>query len=324
MYKKVLKNNCPWSDAMAFKKYLKIPYYEKVKMKDIEKIEEYLKVSINVSGDHLYCSKLKSNKDINLKLINEHYTLNIKPMKEVLNNNRKVSFYDKKPIIYDTVSFNCFDGKNEHILNKEERNKIYNWETPYIIINKSKDKTLTLNDEYNKFLYDADILLKATDNIINLYKTGNNKATALNLFYSMNKHINADDIEQIEAEYINNSSFGALVYANKGIYNNVYKYDVVSMYPSIMKSIQLFPIKQGEFIQLNDNDFYNVPFLKYGVYRCIIKGNTNLFKFDNLNYYTHIDISTAKELKLNIELIHDDQPNFLYIQLRVLNYSGNM
>ena len=36
MYKTGTKNNCPWSDAISFKKWLKIPYYEKVKMNDIE------------------------------------------------------------------------------------------------------------------------------------------------------------------------------------------------------------------------------------------------------------------------------------------------
>ena len=61
-------------------------------------------MSINITGDYIYLSNVKSNKIINLKLINEHYTLDIKPQKEELNNNNKVSFYNKKPIIYDTIN----------------------------------------------------------------------------------------------------------------------------------------------------------------------------------------------------------------------------
>ena len=78
------------------------------------------------------------NKIINLKLINEHFTLDIKPQIEEMNNNRKISFYNKKPIIYDTVNFNAYDGEQEFKLMKEYRNKIYSWSTPYILINKSK------------------------------------------------------------------------------------------------------------------------------------------------------------------------------------------
>ena len=69
-----------------------------MKLEEIEKIEKYLKLSINITGDYIYLSNVKSNKIINLKLINEHYTLDIKPQKEELNNNKKVSFYNKNQL----------------------------------------------------------------------------------------------------------------------------------------------------------------------------------------------------------------------------------
>ena len=312
--KQVLKNNCPWTDAISFKKWLKIPYYEKVKMNDIEKIETFLKISINILGDYIYFTKLKNNnKVINLKLINEHYTLDNKPLKEIINVNNKISFYDKQPLIYNTTTFKAYDGKKEIFITKEERNNIYSWKTQYILINKSDNKNLTLQDEYNKFIEDANILKNETNNEINLYKTGNNKITALNLFYNYNTHIITDNIKQLEAEYINCASFGALMYAEKGEFNtNVYKYDVCSMYPSIMNSGQLFPIKEGEFKFLSNDEFTKMEYPLYGLYRCKIDGYNKLFKHNYNNYYTHIDIKLAKELKLNIELIHDAQPNFLY------------
>jgi len=37
-----------------------------------------------------------------------------------------------------------------------------------------------------------------------------------------------------------------------------------------------------------------------------------LFRFNKLNYYTHFDLTRAKELGLEIKLIIDEQPNFLY------------
>ena len=310
--KEILKDNLKFIDGFEFKKYFNISYGDKVKISDISKIEQYLKISINVTGEYIYCSKIISNKVINLKLINEHYTLDNKVAKEELNNNRKISYYNKQRILYNTVNFMCFDGEQEYLLSKEQRNKIYSWETKYILINKSDNKNKTLQDEYNEFLSDANILLKETNETINLYKTGNNKVTALNLFYNMNKHIKPNNILQLEAQFINNASCGALMYAQKGIFNNVYKYDVVSMYPSIMASVQLFPINEGEFIQLSDDEFRSMEFIKYGIYRCVITGNNNLFKFNNLNYYSHIDIKQAQELNLNIKLVCDELPNFLY------------
>jgi len=304
--------NLPWNNACEFKKWLKIGVNEKVDIDDIPKIEKYLKVSINVTGDYIYQTKVNNNKVINLKLINEHYTLDIKKPKEQQNNDKKISFYEKKPIIYDTSNFLAFDGTNEFLLSKEHRNDIYNWKTENILINKSKDKKLTLKDEYENFIKNADELKRETNNKINLYKTGNFKVTSLNLFYSLTKYIQPDDIKQLESEWLNNCSLGALMYAEKGEFLNVHKYDVVSMYPSIMSSIQLFPIKEGQFMHLTEDEFNNMEFLKYGIYKCKIEGKHKLFRNNNNYLYTHIDIKIAKELNLKVNLIEDDGPNFLH------------
>ena len=308
----ILKNNCPWSDGVKFKRWLNISVGDKVKISHIQQIEEYIKVSINIKGDYFYFTTLKNcNKIINLKLIDEHYILDITNTPEHNNNNRKISFSDKQPIIYDATSFMCYDGKKEFFLTKEQRNNIYSWKTSNILINKSSDK-LTLQDEYLKFIQDANILKNETKGNINLFRTGGNKTTALNLFYNFNKHIKVDNIKQVEAEFINKSSHGALMYSEKGIFDNIYKYDVVSMYPSIMASGQMFPIREGELKNINKYEFNKNNFVPFGIYRCIIKGTNKLFKFNKHNFYTHIDIKQARELNLYIELVEDKEPNFLY------------
>jgi hypothetical protein len=71
----------------------------------------------------------------------------------------------------------------------------------------------------------------------------------------------------------------------------------------------IFPVAEGELIYLNE---LPTDYFKYGVYRCIINGTTRLFRFNHDNYYTHFDLNLAKDLNLHIELIIDDQPNFLY------------
>jgi hypothetical protein len=74
-----------------------------------------------------------------------------------------------------------------------------------------------------------------------------------------------------------------------------------------------FPVKRGEFKLIENFS----EFVEFGIYRCIIHksedNNLNkLFRFNSDNYYSSIDITNAKELNLQIELIQDDKPNCLY------------
>jgi hypothetical protein len=103
------------------------------------------------------------------------------------------------------------------------------------------------------------------------------------------------------------------VYEGPGFY-----YDVKSMYPSIMKSTQVFPIKAGEFKTITEAElFTNVNFFTYGIYKCNIlqskDDNINkLFRFNKKRFYTHIDLTNALSLGLTIKLIEDGTANFLY------------
>lgn len=55
-----------------------------------------------------------------------------------------------------------------------------------------------------------------------------------------------------------------------------------------------------------------MEFYKFGIYRCKIIGECKYFVFNKNNYYTHVDLEVAKTCGLNVELVIDDQPNFLY------------
>ena len=343
--KTILGDGLPWESPTAFKKFLKVPRCAKIGIDRIEEIENKLNnISINITGDFIYTSKLNATKIINLKLCNMHYTNDYnKENKKVKN----ISYRNRNPVIYDNRTLMCYDGKTEFKLTPERRTQIYQWETDYILINKKKttmtieqyeryrfnrngdlkqeykkfvetkkiDKSLTLTEQYDLFIHDADILLKETEGLINLYKTGDELNTALNLFDRYTKHIaNPPKINQIEATFISKCK-GAIIFGQtyKG---PLYKYDVKSMYPSIQNSKQLFPIKEGELLYLTNNEFINSTFYKYGIYRAKVSKsdiNTNkLFRYNDDNYYTHIDLTRAKELGLKIDLIVDNQVNFIY------------
>jgi len=303
-----------WKTANDMRKFLNIDLTCKINIKYIEQIEKKINTPINVCGNYTYTSKICSNKKvINLILINEHYSVNIYKVKNI-NIDHKVSNIERKPLIYNSKTYEAYDGKKIIKLNKQMINDIYHWRTEYILINATQfplgdDTSLSLQRNYDNFVLRADTLKLFSNGEINLYKTGSNNITALNLFNTYTKHIKQPpQIDQVESEFINKASQGALIFNTKGYNGQAYKADVKSMYPSIMKSKITFPIAEGELKYITEFDKY----FHYGIYRCVITGNTKLFRFNYDNYYTHFDLNIAKDLNLNIKLIIDDQPNFLY------------
>ena len=146
-------------------------------------------------------------------------------------------------------------------------------------------------------------------------KTGNINNTCLELFDRMTRFlIEPENILQDEAIWINKSSTASLIWAHK-YEGNVYKYDVKSEYPSLMISKNKFPIKRGEFMKLTTID--NIEYFQFGIYRIEIEPTEDedinkLFRFTTDNYYTHISLEHARKLNLKMNLIIDDEPNFLY------------
>lgn len=337
----------PWDSPIAFKKFLKLPRDAKVGVDKLPLIASKLyNTGFSITGDLIYTCNLEATKIIHLKLCNEHYTNDVQKENKKVKN---ISYKKRKPIIYDTKTYMCYDGKTEYKLSLEDKKKIYQWETDNILINrdtnkmskesykmfrfkgnnldddyeafietKDIDKRLTLQEEYTLFIHDADILIRATDGIINLYKSGNNKETALDLFDRYTKTIaNPPKINQIEASFISNCR-GAIIfghqYEGKG-----YKYDVKSMYPSVQNSTQNYPIGAGELKVLTTEEFNKMTtYYEYGIYRAKVsksdKDTNKLFRFNDENYYTHIDLDVARHLKLKIELIVDGQINFIHYE----------
>jgi hypothetical protein len=109
---------------------------------------------------------------------------------------------------------------------------------------------------------------------------------------------------------------GAIITAEK-YKGQAYKYDIKSMYPSMLRNPLKFPIKRGEFKILSTEEFNKMQYFQFGIYRVIIEPsedtNTNkLFRFHKHHYYTHTTLEHAKLLKLKMNIIQDDKANFLY------------
>jgi hypothetical protein len=191
----------------------------------------------------------------------------------------------------------------------------------YIIVPSNSKFKGSMQDECIEFIKDAELLKTESQGLINLYKTGQDVKTALNLFNHYNKSIKPEPMKQVESEWIHKASFAALIYAEK-YQGEAHSYDVISHYPALMgHKLMFFPIKEGAFKMISQEEFNKLERLQYGIYRCKVEYNPSVlkqFRYNKLHYYSHIDLTVAKELKLAITMIEDQQPNQLMYDRKCL------
>ena len=258
-----------------------------------------------------------------------------------MNKQKGIAYHEKKLIFLNPNKTNdkkyyCYDGDYKYI-SEDEYKVIRTLRTEYMpifrdkhdmMINNNYDKNdnrstkwikKELEQIYEEFIKDADILKKETGGLINMYKSGRNVKTAVELaFYYLNKkEIYADEITLKESEWIENASLGPMIFADK-YEGEAWKYDLNSAYPSIYSNNNfLIPVKQGTFKKITSDEFLKKGFVSYGIYRCMIEYNNNnihnskIFKLNSTNFYTSIEINYAVKLGFKITLIEDDKDNFL-------------
>lgn len=340
-----------------FKTFMGVGRNDKVPIDKFHLIEEHVKeIALYVYGDAKYISKKTSGMPIRLEAYEDHIELqNIDEGEKVYG----VSNHERFPLIYErcTGYYNIYNAETDtHTTMKHEEFKriknnphIYNGKPQkYILVehgreltdsldedgNVKKDeygcdvkRSLTMEEQYKFFCESANQMKKATDGLINLYKTGSYNTTIQKLMIDLgiNKII-PDDIDQHEANFLQKASRGAYTYAEK--YEGIgYDYDFVSCFPSIMASHLFYiPIRKPSFEHLTE-----LPtVLKVGIYRCIIAEGIPSFTYNYTNHYTHIDINYARKAikteKLDIpmpQIIIDGEENaMIYEGKRIQNEDG--
>jgi len=239
-----------------------------------------------------------------------------------------IAYDEKIPLIFDRKTssndlIDCYNGTEYCQIDQETRKLMRQLKTPYILVpSDDKDGTKkTLREQWEEFDADAKAMKIRTDGLINMYKSGRDTQTALNLAYhflntSKKEVIVPESISIKEATWMRKATYGALIFADehKG---EIFKYDINSSYPSIYSHNNfLIPIKKGEFMKITDE--YICDHFKYGIYRAKVEYPSKetkwkkLFKLNSDNHYTHIDLKHARKLNLKITLIIDDNDNHLY------------
>lgn len=248
-----------------------------------------------------------------------------------MNKQQGVAYEEKIPVFYEFVNekIHCYDSEVYGYISKQELKEVKSLTGPSMMIKKSeRDKkkvngkleSKTLKELYEEFVKDADELKKLTDGVINMYKTGSNAKTAIELaYYYLNKaNIVAETIGEREGKWLEDASHGPIVFGVP-YEGEAYKYDLNSSYPSIYSSLYfLVPIKSGEFKRMSKEEFDNLSFYQYGIFRAVVtypddkKDYRKIFKLNENNKYTHYDLTYAKKIGCKIDIIDDGNDNYLY------------
>ncbi|GES83410.1 hypothetical protein GLOIN_2v1472929 [Rhizophagus clarus] len=248
-------------------------------------------IAINVVGDHTYISKSPAQRRITLTLTNGHYSL-------ALNPDRKHPSFEckrpKKPITYqenevkDTI--HIYNGKEIKPITVQQFQKLKFSKNYSFILAKRQESLekayIRINAERDAFLQETKKLGIPID--ISLLDW-NIKRMTLWLFEKLSVGIPANKpLDALEAQWISKAMMGGIIWAQNNWEGYERSYDETSLYPSI----------QG--------------YSHFGIFRASIeKKDTLLFRYNYHNVYTHIDLTRAKALGLQVTLIQDGASNAL-------------
>jgi hypothetical protein len=308
------------------KKALGLKRNDTVPVSLIEKVEKLAKtIAINLIGDITILSNSKAYRKITLIFTNGHYSLAKNPdRRETKSGTTKV----KKPLIYQENGIEnivtLYNGKSFQTITISELRKLQSksvyGEWCLIPVKKSyetgiyetlKEAYIRIHNERNTFLEES----KKLGLSIDIFRyNGNYKKVALWLFELFSKAIPANEqLDPIEAQWISDTMIGGIIWADNEWKGFGRQYDETSLYPSIMQSALTFPINKGNF--QTHQDFINPRgYNLYGIFRAKVEFKEDmkmLFRYNKYNKYTHIDLSRAKELGLQVILIQDNTPNAL-------------
>lgn len=177
-------------------------------------------------------------------------------------------------------------------------------------------KDLSLQQQYEAFIKEAEKLKKLTNGKINLYKTGCVTKTSLQLFTDFLTITQPVRIEDYEIEIIEKCNNGALRYSRK-YKGKAFKYDICSCYPFIMQNRYMnFPTGRGKLKTLTKIEFGEMKFFKYGIYHVQVDNiDYSLFSHNRDNWYTHFELNRAIELKYKLTLLEHENNVLIYDEL---------
>ena len=290
---------------------------------NLKYVEARGKVKIQVSGDVDRVSSAKHGKQVHLKLVNGHYSLDKSKRSKVLY--RGVSKVDRRIEVYrDVADGMCevYDGLETNLVPRSVIVESFRKHTDVIYRKQDRRDELagqSLEAFFVQITSDAAEMRKHSG-YLNPYRQRNDKQSALNLFYYLSYMIpEPPELGESESKWVEYAMSGGVRFAQPGLLPSAFGFDLNKMYSHVLTSSNYLPWGEGEVTQVSSlsecitgcNDR-----VYRGLYRAKVwregeaQPEDRLFKFSSNNHYTHLDLQTAREIGLSIELIHDDLGNY--------------
>ena len=193
---------------------------------------------------------------------------------------------------------------------REVKIKSQRLSAPYVFIRIPERDKRMLKDIIQEYLDLSKDIYSATHT--DPKRIGSLQDTAVYYFEQTLKHhhFKLPKATIMESNWLHQSHRGGIMHAVPGNYAQVYKYDFTSYYPSLCNSPALFPTACPTKRFLNDFLDLNIP----AIYRVKVLNTHPLLRLrpiDKFNqsflYCTNLDIQTAHELKVQIELCEKDE-----------------
>lgn len=301
------------------KKFCDLERKDKIPLEKIEDIEKKLGCSIQVSGEYKHKSVTKTH-NVFLTLDNEHYQVDYR------SNNIKVgglALEEKEVAIFkyqekDRKTVRLCTRKENLTISLDELQQWFNKprSAPYIFV---KSNGGDMREQLKQYRKDARFISDNTGGEINLFKCGSINKIIKNRIIELNKTLCPDMIDEEEAEWISECHRCGMIWGKHGYEGKGYAYDFTSEYPSIMVHPRFqFPIKKGKYLKLTQKEFDKQKYYQYGIYRAIIHDVDYRLLLNKKKYFTHIELTRAKELGYKIEIVQDKRPNFLLYEKETL------
>ena len=281
-------------------------------------LEKKMNIRINVVGDYHYTSPLNISRSVTLKLEDGHYTYkaNSKIYKVLYQQSKediRLVYFRKQG---DDIL--TYDGEKESILSNTDEQQLKGKRGTGFVYKQNTEGNMKEN--YDLYMEQIEDLKRITNGKIDIAKHGFSiKITALNLFYTMSKVFEYDDMDELEMSWIRKTKMCGLMLARPHTAQmNVY--DVKSFYPSILASTASFPQGKPVYKQLTQAQFDSLPYYEYGIYRVKINEkqvNRCLFKINPHHHYTHSELKLAKSLGYDMKVISDNSANACLYKRRV-------
>ena len=292
-----------------------VSYIEKV-----ERIARSIAIDIVGEGEVTRISTSSAKRRITIVFTNGHYSIAHNPDRKRTD---PATTKSKLPITYQEDGVNnkviLYDGEIIRTITISEFRKLQSKSlfSKWCYIPVDRKVKESLEEAYARIHKERDVLLQESKKLglpLDLFMhNGSYKKTALWLFERLSVAVPANKpLDPLEAKWISEAMMGGIIWANNEWKGFGRQYDETSLYPNIQQSDLIFPISKGKFQTLKD--FVNHRgYSLYGIFRAEVEYREDmksLFRYSYHKKYTHIDLSRARELGLQVTLLPDG-PNAL-------------